>query len=124
MAGRIRKWLAERLDLRAGRRMLDLGCGRAMPSLFLHREFGVQVWAADWWFRVDKNRQRIADAGAEEGVCPLHADARSLPFSAGFFDAIVCIDSYVHFATAIRGVPIQARHDRRRIRQWCGDRPM
>jgi hypothetical protein len=26
-------------------RILDLGCGRAMSSLFLHREFGVEVWA-------------------------------------------------------------------------------
>jgi hypothetical protein len=30
--------------------VLDLGCGRASSSIFLRREFGVQVWAADLWF--------------------------------------------------------------------------
>ena len=28
---------------------------------------------------------RIRDAGVEEGVFPLHADARALPFAAGTF---------------------------------------
>ena len=28
-------------------RVLDLGCGRAMSSIFLRREFGVQVWATE-----------------------------------------------------------------------------
>ena len=37
------EWLAEALDLRPGMRVLDLGCGRAASSIFLHREFGVQV---------------------------------------------------------------------------------
>jgi cyclopropane fatty-acyl-phospholipid synthase-like methyltransferase len=40
------EWLAEALDLRPGMRVLDLGCGRAMSSVFLRREFGVQVWAS------------------------------------------------------------------------------
>jgi cyclopropane fatty-acyl-phospholipid synthase-like methyltransferase len=33
------EWLAESLDLRPGMRVLDLGCGRATSSIFLHREF-------------------------------------------------------------------------------------
>ena len=32
-------------------------------------------------------------------VFPIHADARSLPFAADFFDAIVCIDAFVYFGT-------------------------
>jgi SAM-dependent methyltransferase len=35
--------LAEAIELRPGMRVLDLGCGRAMSSVFLHREFGAQV---------------------------------------------------------------------------------
>jgi len=31
--------------------------------------------------------QRIRDAGVEDGVFPIHADARSLPFADEFFDA-------------------------------------
>src|SRR5229473_58451 len=41
------EWLAAALDLRPGMRVLDLGCGRAASSIFLRREFGVQVWTAD-----------------------------------------------------------------------------
>src|SRR5262245_21234896 len=93
------EWLAEALDLRPGMRVLDLGCGRAMSSIFLCREFGVQVWATDLWFNASENLERIRDAGAGDGVFPIHADARSLPFAAGFFDAIVCIDSFVYFGT-------------------------
>ncbi|MCI0356978.1 MAG: class I SAM-dependent methyltransferase [Planctomycetaceae bacterium] len=93
------EWLAEALDLKAGLRVLDLGCGRAMSSVFLHREFGVQVWATDLWFSARENLQRIRDAGALDGVFPIHADARSLPFAAEFFDAIVSIDSYFYYGT-------------------------
>jgi SAM-dependent methyltransferase len=93
------EWLAEALDLRPGMRVLDLGCGRALSSIFLRREFGVQVWATDLWFNASENLQRIRDARAEDGVFPIHADARMLPFAAEFFDAIVSIDSYFYYGT-------------------------
>lgn len=93
------EWLAAALDLQPGMRVLDLGCGRGVSSIFLHREFGVQVWAADLWFSVSENLQRIRDAGVEDGVFPIHTDARSLPFATEFFDAVVCIDSFPYFGT-------------------------
>jgi SAM-dependent methyltransferase len=93
------EWLSTALDLRPGMRVLDLGCGRAASSIFLRREFGVQVWATDLWFSVSENSQRIRDAGVEDGVFPIHSDARSLPFAENFFDAIVCIDSFSYYGT-------------------------
>jgi cyclopropane fatty-acyl-phospholipid synthase-like methyltransferase len=36
-------------------RVLDLGCGRAATSIFLRREFGVQVWATDLWTNASEN---------------------------------------------------------------------
>ncbi|HUG89910.1 MAG TPA: methyltransferase domain-containing protein [Planctomycetaceae bacterium] len=93
------EWLAEALDLRPGMRVLDLGCGRAMSSIFLRREFGVEVWAADLWFSPSENFQRIRDAGAQDGVFPIHTDARALPFAAEFFDAVVSIDAFMYFGT-------------------------
>ena len=95
----ITEWLTTALELQPGMRVLDLGAGRASSSIFLRREFAVQVWAADLWFHASENAQRIRDAGVEDGVFPLHADARSLPFAARFFDAIVCIDSFPYFGT-------------------------
>jgi SAM-dependent methyltransferase len=95
----VTEWLTNALDLRPGMRVLDLGCGRASSSIFLRREFGVQVWATDLWFSASENMQRIRDAAVDDGVFPIHADARSLPFATEFFDAIVCIDSFSYFGT-------------------------
>lgn len=93
------EWLAERLELQAGMRVLDLGCGRAISSIFLAREFGVEVWATDLWIAASENWRRIQAAGLEKSVFPLHADARGLPFAAEFFDAIVAVDCYSYFGT-------------------------
>ena len=93
------EWLTAALDLRPGLRVLDLGCGRAASSIFLRREFGVEVWATDLWISASENIQRIRDAGVEDGVFPIHADAHALPFAAEFFDAIVCVDSFPYFGT-------------------------
>lgn len=93
------EWLTNALDLQPGMRVLDLGCGRAASSIFLRREFGVQVWAVDLWFSASENMQRLRDAGADDGVFPLCADARALPFPLDFFDAIVCLDSFFYFGT-------------------------
>jgi SAM-dependent methyltransferase len=93
------EWLTEELPLRPGMRVLDLGCGRGASSVFLHREYGAQVWATDLWFSVDERAARIRDAGVADAVFPIHADARALPFAAGFFDAVVSIDSYFYYGT-------------------------
>jgi SAM-dependent methyltransferase len=93
------EWLTSVVDLSPGMRVLDLGCGREMSSIFLSREFGVKVWAADLWFSASENLQRIRDAGLEDYVYPIHADARSLPFADDFFDVIVSIDSFPYYGT-------------------------
>jgi SAM-dependent methyltransferase len=93
------EWLSSALDLRPGMRVLDLGCGRGSSSIFLQREFEVQVWATDLWFSASERLQRVRDAGVEGGVFPIHADARALPFATEFFDLIVSIDSFVYYGT-------------------------
>src|SRR5207248_6000365 len=45
------------------------------------------------------NIEVILDARVRDGVFPLNADARSLPFVPDFFDAIVCVDSICYFGT-------------------------
>src|SRR5579872_4718892 len=106
-------WLTEALtqvlDLQPGMRVLDLGCGRAVSSIFLAREFGVQVWATDLWIPASDNWQRIIDAGVEDRVFPIHAEAHSLPFADGFFDAAVSLDAYHYFGTDDLYLPRFAR---------------
>ncbi|WP_406196901.1 MULTISPECIES: SAM-dependent methyltransferase [unclassified Streptomyces] len=96
------EWLAPTLGLEAlrpGARVLDLGCGRAMTSVFLAREYDAQVTAADLWIKPDDNAGRIAEAGFADRVQPVHAEAHDLPFAEGSFDAIVSVDAYQYFGT-------------------------
>jgi cyclopropane fatty-acyl-phospholipid synthase-like methyltransferase len=93
------EWLTQALNLEPGMRVLDLGCGRAMTSIFLAREYGVRVWAADLWIGPDHNWQRATAAGVADLVCPLRAEAHALPFAAGYFDAVVSVDAYTYFGT-------------------------
>jgi cyclopropane fatty-acyl-phospholipid synthase-like methyltransferase len=91
--------LCEHMTLRPGMRVLDLGCGKALSSVFLAREFGVQVWATDLWIKATENRERIEAAGMEDRIFPIHAEARSLPYAERFFDAVVSLDAYHYFGT-------------------------
>jgi len=93
------EWLSAKMDLKPGMRVLDLGCGKAMTSIFLAREFGVQVFAADLWIDPDKNWPRIRDAGVADRVFTFRAEAHALPFAEGFFDAVVSVDAYQYFGT-------------------------
>lgn len=95
------EWLTERVDLKPGMRVLDLGCGRAMTSIFLAREFGVQVWAADLWISPEHNARRAGEAGVGDRVFPIRAEAHALPFAAEFFDAVVSVDAYQYFGTDV-----------------------
>jgi cyclopropane fatty-acyl-phospholipid synthase-like methyltransferase len=93
------EFLARHLPLRAGMRILDLGCGKATSSIFLAREFGVEVWAVDETVPPSDNRRRAIAMDANAQVFPLRVDARRLPFADEFFDAVIGIDSFLYFAT-------------------------
>jgi len=94
--------LAQVLPLEPGMRVLDLGCGSAISSIFLAREYGVQVWAADLWIDPSSNRARIEEARVGDRVFPIEAEAHALPFAHGYFDALVSIDAYHYFGTDVR----------------------
>ncbi len=93
------EWLCEALNVQPGMRILDLGCGRALSSIFLAKEFGARVWAADLWISPDHNWKRVVGAGVENLVCPIRAEAHALPFAQGFFDGVISIDAYQYFGT-------------------------
>ena len=93
------EWLCEAMDLRPGMRVLDLGCGKAISSIFLAKEFDVQVWATDLWIKPTDNWTRICEASLQDRVTPIYSDARTLPYARGFFDAVICVDSYIYYGT-------------------------
>jgi cyclopropane fatty-acyl-phospholipid synthase-like methyltransferase len=91
--------LSEVMDFRPGMRVLDLGCGKAISSIFLAREFDVEVFAVDRHISPTKNHARVLEAGCDRRVIPIAADARELPFAKGFFDAIIAATSYLYYGT-------------------------
>ena len=93
------EWLCFALHLPSGARVLDLGCGKALTSIFLAREYGLQVVAADLWIKPTENWTRIKEAGCADSVIPIHAEAHDLKFADGYFDAIVSVDAYHYFGT-------------------------
>ncbi|MFC1408444.1 cyclopropane-fatty-acyl-phospholipid synthase family protein [Streptacidiphilus sp. N1-12] len=101
--------LARELELRPGMRVLDLGCGKGATSVFLAREFGVQVVAADWWIAAEDTAAVFAQAGVADRVTAAHTEAHALPFPEEHFDAIVSIDAFEYFGTADSYLPYLLR---------------
>jgi ubiquinone/menaquinone biosynthesis C-methylase UbiE len=93
------EWLTEKMNLKPGIRVLDMGCGKALSSVFLAREYGVRVWANDLWVNATENWQRIQEVGMQDQICPIYAEAHALPYAEGFFDTIVSLDSYQYYGT-------------------------
>lgn len=87
-----------RYPLKRGLRLMDLGCGTGLSSLYLARETDAQVFAVDLWCSASDNHRRFAQWGVEEKTVPIHADALDLPFADEYFDAVVSVDSYHYFA--------------------------
>lgn len=91
------EWLCRDMDLKPGMRVLDMGCGMAMSSIFLAREYDLEVWANDLWISPTENWERIQEQGLGDRVFPLQAEATALPYADAFFDAIVSVDAYHYF---------------------------
>ena len=79
-------------------RVLDLGCGMALTSVYLASETDAEsVYAFDLWVDATDNLKRIRDLGLEDQIIPIHGDAMEMPFARDWFDAIVSVDSYHYF---------------------------
>jgi SAM-dependent methyltransferase len=91
--------LTEQMELKPGMRVLDLGCGKAASSVFLAREYGVEVWAAELWISPTDNYRMLREQGVDDKVLPISADVHALPFAHAYFDAIVSLGAYHYFGT-------------------------
>lgn len=80
----------------------DLGSGQGLTSVFLAKEYGFQVYAADLWSNPQENALFFAEMGLRaEQIIPVKADATDLPFEKEFFDAVISTDSYNYFGRDI-----------------------
>ena len=89
--------MSESLELEKGMRVLDLGCGKGISSIFLAKEYDVTVFATDLWISATDNYERIKSMGLEDKIIPIHAEAHDLPFAHEFFDVAISVDAYHYF---------------------------
>ena len=81
-----------------GSRVCDLGSGQGLTSVFLAKEYGFTVYAADLWSDPEENRLFFRRMGLrDDQIIPVKADATDLPFEENFFDGIISTDSYNYF---------------------------
>ena len=85
-------------DIPSGAVVCDLGSGQGLTSVFLAKEYGFKVYAADLWSDPEENRKFFRQMGVSgDQITPVKADATALPFEKEFFDAVVSTDSYNYF---------------------------
>jgi SAM-dependent methyltransferase len=101
--------LARDLEFEPGMRVLDLGSGKGATSVFLAREYGVEVTAADWWIAAEDAAAVFAEAGVADRVTAVRAEAHNLPFEKDSFDVVVSIDAFEYFGTADSYLPYLLR---------------
>lgn len=82
----------------AGSIVCDLGSGQGVTSVFLAKEYGFTVYAADLWSEPEENQKFFDEVGLScDQIIPIKADATNLSFEKEFFDAVVSTDSYNYF---------------------------
>ncbi len=114
------------MNLKQNMKVLDLGCGKAISSIFMAREFGVQVYAVDREVSPSDNFNRIMEMNLAEKVIPLKADARRLPFPGNYFDSVISIDSFSYYGTDDWYIPYISQFIQPGgligISEWCYNR--
>src|SRR5215210_3494688 len=86
------------LELDAGSRLLDVGCGAGGPALRLASTTGATVVGVDVLDEaVTTARELAGDHGLDDGATFVRADAgRPLPFDDASFDAVMSVDAMCH----------------------------
>lgn len=89
--------LTKDISLKPGMRVIDLGCGKGLSSIYLAETFGVEVFAVDLWIPAGENISRFHEMEISGLTVPLRLNVKQLPFAEKFFDAVISVDSYHYF---------------------------
>lgn len=112
-------FVADRLGLRGGERLIDVGCGWGSVVLFMAEEYGCEVVGVSPARRqLDHIERRAGELGLDKRVrtCLGHFEALDLEangLAPGGFDAVTMLGSIVHMPD-LTGVYRRARHLLRR----------
>ncbi len=102
------------MRLAPGAIVLDLGCGKGATSIFLARHLGARVIAVDLWTDATFLNEKFAARGFRDRIVPLQLDVTArLPFAAGYFDAIFCMNSLSFYGGSVEFLEHLLQHLKR-----------
>jgi cyclopropane fatty-acyl-phospholipid synthase-like methyltransferase len=73
------------MNLKEGMRILELGAGNCLSSIYIAKEYDIEVFATDLYVNPNSNWERIKEENVEDNVIPIKMDARNIPFSENGF---------------------------------------
>ena len=79
-----------------------------MTSIFLARELGLRIWAADLWMDPDNNWKRIVTAGEQDRICPLRCEWNGSKMLTGI-EVDTLIDAWRHWRDFERAVELSGK---------------
>lgn len=99
------------MDLQPGQKVLDLGCGKGEASVYMAKNYNVQVSALDLWTTVDFLEDKFARRGVRGQVRAIQIDATGpLPYAEDEFDAIFCMNSFNFYGANPGFLPRLLKH--------------
>lgn len=104
------EWNLENLNIPSGSKILDLGSGLGLTSVYLANKFDAEVIALDKGVSPDKVLATMQQCKPHQKMpLPLKGDARDLPFPSNFFDFVIATDSFIYFGTDDLYIPYISR---------------
>jgi len=121
---RFEHFIATKLDLKDGMRVLDIGCGVGGPQREISRFSGAKVTGVNISeLQVAKGKKYNKQYGLDHLCDMMVGDFHKLPFEDGTFDAVYCIEASCHsphrekvFAEAYRVLKPDGRF---LTTEWC-----
>lgn len=87
--------ISEKLNIRKGSRILDLGCGNGQSSIHFAKKFDADVVAIDLWIDASTRDTRAAKEGVKDKIKNITADLTiGLDDVKGKFDYIISVQAF------------------------------